>query len=308
MSLFLIIQTAVYAQDWQDVRFSALSLKEGLSQLTVTVIFQDSKGLMWFGTRNGLNSYDGKSFKNYYFKNPENQIDNHILAICEDSERNLWVGTTNGLACIEYATEKIVTFSHNKQDPNSLSDNYIFSLVLDQSNRMIVGTKSGLNRYDPSKNAFDRYFVNGLLKDNPIRSLCVSNDGSFYMGTVSQGLLHVDQNMDLLDQYKNDNLQKEKQISVVFEDKSGLIWYGGINKGLCVLNPGNKTVQRFTISDGIEDNNNLRAIEDDGKGNLILGTFNGLYLFNKTSGKFTAFSDIYIPGGELNHYSILTLK
>ena len=307
VALFLFLQLAVYAQDWQDVRFSALSLKDGLSQLTVTVIFQDSKGLMWFGTRNGLNSYDGKSFRNYFFKNPENQIDNHILAICEDSERNLWVGTTNGLVCIEYATEKIVTFFHNKQDPNSLSDNYIFSLELDKSNRIVIGTKSGLNIYDKSKNRFDRYFVNGMLKDNPIRSLCVSKDGSFYLGTVTQGLLHIDQNIELIDQYKIDNPQKEKQISVVFEDKSGLIWYGGINKGLCVLNPGNKTVQRFTISDGIEDNNNLRAIEDDGKGNLILGTFNGLYLFNKTSGKFTAFSDIYIPGGELNHYSILAL-
>jgi len=308
LTLFCILQYAVYAQDWQDVRFSALSLKDGLSQLTVTVIFQDSKGLMWFGTRNGLNSYDGKSFKNYYFKNPDNQIDNHIVTLCEDSEHNLWVGTTNGLLCIEHSTEKIITYFHDKLNPNSLSDNYIFSLELDTSNRLLIGTKSGLNIFDQSKKKFDRYYLNGLLKDDPIRSICVSKDGTFYIGTVSQGLLHVDPNMVIMDQLKIDNLPKEKQISIVFEDKSGLIWYGGTNKGLCVLNPGNKTVKRFTITDGIEDNNNLRSIEDDGKGNLILGTFNGLYLFNKATGKFTAFSDIYIPGGELNHYSVLAVK
>ena len=307
-TLFIIIQFPLFAQDWQDVRFSALTLKDGISQLTVTAIFQDSKGLMWFGTRNGLNSYDGKSFKTYHFRNSQNQIDNHIVAICEDGERNLWVGTTSGLACIEYSTEKVVTYFHDKKIPSSLSDNYIFSLEIDKSNRLIIGTKSGLNIYNKTTKKFEQYFVNGLLKDDPIRSICVSKDGTLYIGTVSQGLLHVDQNIELIDQYKVDNQPKEKQISIVYEDKSGLIWYGGISKGLCVINPGNKTVQRFSIKDGIEDNNNIRAIEDDGKGNLILGTFNGLYLFNKTTGKFTAFSDIYIPGGELNHYSILDVK
>ena len=306
--LFILIQATVFAQDWQDVRFSALTLNEGLSQLTVTTIFQDSKGMMWFGTRDGLNSYNGKNFKVYKLNQFDNRVDNHIVAICEDADKNLWIGTTNGLVCMEYISGKIKSYFHNKKDPSSLSDNYIFSLTSDNLNRIIVGTKSGLNIFDKTSGNFNHYFFNGLLKSNPIRSLCVSKDESMYIATVSQGLLQVDKNMNLINQFKIDNQPVEKQVSVVFEDKSGLIWFGGINKGLCVLNPGNKTLQRFTINDGIEDNNNIRAIEDDGKGNLIIGTFNGLYLFNKATARFTAFSDLYIPGGEINHYSILAAK
>ena len=63
--------------------FSNLSLDDGLSQITVLCSFQDSRGLMWFGTRNGLNRYDGYSFD--VFRNEAGNSacisDNHILCI-----------------------------------------------------------------------------------------------------------------------------------------------------------------------------------------------------------------------------------
>jgi ligand-binding sensor domain-containing protein len=44
--------------------FSNLSLKDGFSQITVLAIYQDSLGYLWFGTRNGLNKFNGHTFKN----------------------------------------------------------------------------------------------------------------------------------------------------------------------------------------------------------------------------------------------------
>lgn len=306
--LLFLFPLILSAQDWQDVRFSALTIKDGLSQLTVTTILQDSKGLMWFGTRDGLNSYDGKSFQTYLFNSIDNRLDNHVVALCEDKKHNLWIGTTSGLVCKEFVSGTYKTFFKDKKTANSLSDNYIFALATDNQNRLIVGTKSGLNVYNSTKKGFDHYYLNGLLTENPIRNICISKDESIYIATVSQGVIQLDKNFRLINQFKIDNQPKEKQVSVIFEDKSGLIWFGGLNKGLCVLNPGNNTLQRFTIEDGIEDNNNIRAIEDDGKGNLIIGTFNGLYLFNKATASFTPFSKLYIPGGEINHYSVLAVK
>lgn len=47
----------------QRYHFSNLSVKDGLSQLHVTCIYQDKLGYMWFGTRNGLNKFNGNSFE-----------------------------------------------------------------------------------------------------------------------------------------------------------------------------------------------------------------------------------------------------
>ena len=47
------------------MHFERISLDEGLSQSNVLTILQDSKGLMWFGTENGLNSFDGYEFDHY---------------------------------------------------------------------------------------------------------------------------------------------------------------------------------------------------------------------------------------------------
>src|SRR5512138_913143 len=47
------------------LRFDHLGIEQGLSQSSVNVIFQDSRGFLWFGTQDGLNRYDGYSFKTY---------------------------------------------------------------------------------------------------------------------------------------------------------------------------------------------------------------------------------------------------
>src|ERR1700761_7451791 len=89
-----------------DVRFRHLSNEQGLSNSTVNCIFQDSRGFIWLGTRDGLNRYDGVSFVVY--KNDEKKSasisDNFINCIYEDSRHMLWIGTSYGLNCFDPVT------------------------------------------------------------------------------------------------------------------------------------------------------------------------------------------------------------
>ena len=81
------------------MHFENLSVDDGLSQLSVVAIFQDRSGYMWFGTRYGLNRYDGRNF-DVYVSDPEDSgsiSDNIVNCIAEDRLGNIWVGTTNGL-------------------------------------------------------------------------------------------------------------------------------------------------------------------------------------------------------------------
>ena len=79
--------------------FSNLSVKDGLSQLQVTCIHQDQLGYMWFGTRNGLNKFNGNSFEKFWnhSDDPQSISSNTISCIAEDAEGCLWIGTEDGL-------------------------------------------------------------------------------------------------------------------------------------------------------------------------------------------------------------------
>ena len=63
-SLFLFISQILLSQK-QNLKFDHLDINSGLSQNNVLCVLQDSRGFMWFGTRDGLNRYDGYKFTLY---------------------------------------------------------------------------------------------------------------------------------------------------------------------------------------------------------------------------------------------------
>jgi len=77
------------------IKFEHITQKHGLSQHIVYSIIQDKYGFLWFGTRNGLNRYDGYRFVVYKHKknNPNSLSNNVIRSICKDRSGNLWIGT-----------------------------------------------------------------------------------------------------------------------------------------------------------------------------------------------------------------------
>ncbi|MEO5977154.1 MAG: two-component regulator propeller domain-containing protein, partial [Chryseolinea sp.] len=82
----------------QDLQFEQLSTEDGLSQSNVICILQDSRGFMWFGTRNGLDKYDGYKFT-VYKNDPNDSLSlshNSVTDIVEDADGNLWIATNGG--------------------------------------------------------------------------------------------------------------------------------------------------------------------------------------------------------------------
>src|SRR5690349_5660030 len=79
----------VYATDYPVTTY--LGIDQGLSNNSVRCIYQDRRGFMWFGTYDGLNRYDGYTFKVFRnnFKNATSLINNWINAIDEDNTGNL---------------------------------------------------------------------------------------------------------------------------------------------------------------------------------------------------------------------------
>ena len=84
----------------QSIAFNHLTIENGLSHNSVLSIAQDKRGFMWFGTRYGLNRYDGQRFRIYRNERDDStSIPEHqVLYILPDSKGNLWIGSTRGLA------------------------------------------------------------------------------------------------------------------------------------------------------------------------------------------------------------------
>lgn len=123
--LFYLLSPALMAQRRveQSMRFGRLDITNGLSQGMVFCMFQDSRGFMWFGTKEGLNRYDGHDFL-VYRKQPGNVAslpDNYVQAITEDRRGRLWLGTSAaGLVMFDPATERFtqIPLPHEKEGAN----------------------------------------------------------------------------------------------------------------------------------------------------------------------------------------------
>src|SRR6266850_8008382 len=84
-TLVLLIPFFSFAQ-YQNLKFDRIGIDQGLSDSNTICMLQDSRGFMWFGTRDGLNKYDGYTFT-VYKNDPDDKhsIANNIITnIIED--------------------------------------------------------------------------------------------------------------------------------------------------------------------------------------------------------------------------------
>ena len=95
---FIFIIEFAHAQHANSIKFSRLTIKDGLSQSTVNCILQDNQGYIWAGTQAGLNRFDGYHFKIYkQGLDSENSLTNdYINALYQDNKGIIWIGTQNG--------------------------------------------------------------------------------------------------------------------------------------------------------------------------------------------------------------------
>ncbi len=112
------------------LKFDRLTSEQGLSDNFVLCMMQDSQGLIWFGTRDGLNRYDGYGFTVYrpIPNDPRSLSDGGIERIIEDRRGRIWVGTQNGdLNRFDRATGTFLRFVHDPHDPSSIPGGTITS-------------------------------------------------------------------------------------------------------------------------------------------------------------------------------------
>lgn len=110
LCLLMIAHTLLHAGNGE---FKSLSIINGLAHTDVKSLAQDSVGLIWLGTSDGLQSYDGYSFTTYdYYKIDQQTYQSHNrINTISCSKKTIWVGTESGLTCFDLDTYKYIPYS-----------------------------------------------------------------------------------------------------------------------------------------------------------------------------------------------------
>jgi len=287
--------------------FSTLALEDGLSQITVVCILQDSKGFMWFGTRNGLNRYDGYNFDIFLTNVEDNTTisDNHILCIEEDKNGNLWVGTNNGLNKLDLSTNQFERFFFNPTDNQSLSHNTILSLHHDKEGNLWVGTNEGVCLYNPSTNAFQRIDL-GDIKDRV--NAIVRRGDELYVGTLNSGLIVYNLTTSNFHTYTHNHSDSRSiphnYVRAVFIDSDENLWIGTRHGGVGFQKKGEKEFTIYNQDNGLT-NNYVRCITESPEGKILVGTYNGLNVIDSETRKIEQYKKYGLGQGDLSHYSVI---
>jgi len=251
----------------QSMNFTHIGVNEGLSDETITCIFQDSFGYLWYGTEDGLNRYDGSGFKTY-FHNPadENSLsENEISCIYEDDKRNLWIGSENGSICkLNRQSGKFNRYELDSVD--NRRSNKIWSICSDVSGVVWAGTEQGLFRLNKNNENFKK-----------------------------NGIQTTDKNIAYL-------LEK---IQIVYRDSKERLWFLG-GQSIFNYNPESSNYSEVKEIDFGEESVYTRAIAEDSKGNLwICSNKKTLVRFNPDTGQDTSLAlnapitDIFIDNSEI---------
>lgn len=308
-----------YSFAQQKIKFSHLTTDNGLSQSTVTAILKDRYKLMWFGTLDGLNRYDGHRFTTYRNipKSAGSISDNTITALFEDKSGSIWIGTSEGLNRYDRAKDEFVHYEMDYYN-GWISSDAINCIYEDRAGRLWVGTYKGLNVFDKERKKLLPYNHNfkdpNGLTDKSITAIVEDDQNNMWFATTT-GLHMLDiktgRSVIFVHDEKVASSLSDSWVTSMAKDDLGNLWIGTKVGG---LNHYQHDKSSFEILNSpasefkVSGRKTIYALATSNS-SLWVGTENGLVHLNILTGKHTAHrndpDDIYsITSGSIRSLMI----
>ena len=274
-----------------DIYFSKIGIEQGLSQLSVMTIYQDELGALWFGTREGVNRYNGNSMEMFRPEpNDSNSLNGSLIKKITGNKNGLiYIHSQNGLNEFNLRSRKMRRIQ--KEEIDAISQG-VSMLWLAEDNKIYS--------YDSGKKEF---YTELPDKNIHIRVLFETSDQRLVVGTLSSGLHIIDQNKKI-----RQILKTTSQVSSVFEDSKKNIWVGTWFEGLYKIERSGNIVQYlpgrtdFRISSEF-----VRAICEDSNGFIWAGTKKGLDRLSPESGNLKHYDSDEYNNRSLSNESVWAL-
>lgn len=273
LGLLLFSNSLLAQQD--SLEFRKISTSDGLSQSSVITIEQDRLGRMWLGTRDGLNLYNGNTFK-VFRNNPNDSLsisNSDILSIDEDQKGFIWVGTYYGLNRYNPQKNTFQRFVHHNS--NSIAGNTVWSVKVLKNGEVWIGTSEGISIYHPQTQTFSQLNINDLFEGISVQSITEATNATVWLGT-SVGLFKVEKKTE--EKFDIQHFGEGLFVQDVIEGENGKLWLGTKSRGLYTFEVAIGKLQAFQHKEADKINKNVRSLDFDNEGTLWVGTYNGVNL------------------------------
>ena len=267
--LFFVLSTKAEQQDYY---FRQISLEQGLSQSRVQCIYRDHQGVIWIGTKWGLNSYDQSELKSYFHdrEQPNSLPDNFIRFITEDRLGDLYVSTNKGIAIYNKAENQFQPLKYNGKPFNAWS-------YLQIGDNFLFGGEETLYQYNLTDKSITTIFpdidgdklkcINRIFQWSPDVLITSSKkDGLWMYDLIKKKMYRCP-------------FVKEREINTIFVDYQNRLWVSFYGKGIACyskegkrlfsLSTKNSGLNNDIIFDFLEKDNQLWIATDGGGINIL---------------------------------------
>jgi ligand-binding sensor domain-containing protein/signal transduction histidine kinase/DNA-binding response OmpR family regulator len=274
----LIISLLTIVTNGRSYYFRHYRNDNGMPNNTVMSCLQDSRGFIWFGTKEGLTRFDGFQFK-VFLHNPSNSnclINNFITSICEDKDGWIWIGTPEGLCYYMPDNDCFGTIISENQKIGE----FVLDVKADNNNCVWIATNSGLFRYDKEIKKLSFYPSNKYFTS---RGIDLTMAGDIWFTATDGTIYKYDSGNDNFIGYKIlTDLEISESIHLVNILDAG--YYGLIIStdfgGLRRFDPITGKVTDLFQKDDIWNNIQIRTTYMYNKDELWIGSESGIYIYN----------------------------
>ena len=286
----------------QSYYFRRYQVENGLSHNSVICALQDKRGFMWFGTKDGLNRFDGYSFKTFRKDAADsNSIGNNFIqSLYEDKKGTMYVGTDKGLYQYIDKTEEFRLLPSTKEHS-------IFKLTGDTKGNLWFISGFAVCKYSLANNTLD-YF------DHPTffiaSAVCTTSDGNVWVGTANGELKKyqaANRSFTSIPLFKNTDDTKYKYIETIVQTNTGQLLAGTNNADIKLIDPAKETYIDLPLTLKRETNFYVKRILQVSPNEFWLGTASGIFVYNLQTGKGTQLEKNYSNPFSLSDNAVETM-
>jgi len=293
--MLMLVTNGLQAQN--NYYFDRFTMADGLSSNQIKSCFADSRGFLWVCTANGLNRYDGYTFKKY-FNNPDDPSSlpsNFIQNVCEDKSGKLWIAMYNGLATYDYRKDCFKTLHP------AFEKGYdkIESVFCDSRSRIWLGTNLGHYLLDTTGRIVKHWknsegligdATSATFEDKEGRIWVTGGEGVFRYNETTRTFTAFQVNQP---PYMTNNFYKNNCISIGAEDETGF-YIGSWGNGLRLLDKKSGEFNSYLPFPNAKDLSSSNSVFTAALFNnqVWVASDFGLATFNRETHRFAFINDL----------------